>query len=556
MVGHEVPVPADDGWSEEESRRLSENARKDARIPSSGEERDRKASQVLENHGVLTDADLIGMREPPGLGLGSQVRGSEGMSAEVMSRGMTFAMDIRGILNAIPDFTGMPNPVPQKLPDIHSLFDGIASGRARGERRREDREGHGPNPRTETPTSRQRAQSEVRRSPETVGGTPNKRIRSSSAVSSVSPGAEARLRQVSALLGSPEGGAENQSRIRAGMAVEDVQMGENSSGGRSPMDRDIPTLEIGTPAPHGRDLCTMADESSSRTIEKLRGDVNGMMREIDNLKVLANKSEKRQILIDAFHEELDKLQMQIAGMSPGILSKETVVDISNAVVPSYNLSHIESDKNRDEEVENIMRAFEKVRTETRECMDRVREEIQDSVDAGTAEITARTSKIVENESEIRRKGFKWVDETLGATISRVEGLQESTTRCRNELNDVKAMFADFRRHYDDCVPREEYRKGLVTAERALESIRTRIKDLEVRTTLRSDDVPSAARNMDEERLRIIIKREIDEISSAIRAMSQRLGDNDERTTQRHYREQGERGKTPKCHEKGRRDRQL
>ena len=209
VVGHEVPVPADDGWSEEESRRLIENPREDSRIPNSGEERDRKASQVLENHGVLTDADLIGMREPPGLGLGSQVRSSEGMSTEVMSRGMISPMDIRGILNAIPDFTGMPNPVPQKLPDIHSLFDGIASGRERGERRREDREGHGTNPRTETPTSRQRAQSEVRRSPETIGGTPNKRIRSSSAVSSVSPGAEARLHQVSALLGSPEGGRES-----------------------------------------------------------------------------------------------------------------------------------------------------------------------------------------------------------------------------------------------------------------------------------------------------------------------------------------------------------
>ena len=274
----------------------------------------------------------------------------------------------------------------------------------------------------------------------------------------------------------------------------------------------------------------MTDESSSRTIEELRGDVNGMMREIDDLKILAGRSEKRQILIDAFHDELDKLQMQIAGVSSRILSKETVVDISNAVVQSYDLSQIESNKKQDEEVERIMIAFEMVRTETRECMDRIREEIQDSVDAGTVEITARTSKIVENESEIRRKGFKRVDETLGATVSRVDGLQESTTRCRNELNDVKTMFADFRRHYDECVPKEEYRKGLVTTERALESIRTRIKHLEVRTTLRSDDVPSAARNMDEDRLRIIIKREIDEISSAIRTMSQRLGDNDERTT--------------------------
>ena len=503
-VGHEVPVPADDGWSPEESKRLIENSRDNARIPSSGEERDRKASQV---------------------------RSSEGMSTELVGRGRTSPIDIRGVLNVIPDFTRVPNPVPQRLPDIHSLFDGVTSGRASSERRRDDLEGQGPNLRTETPNGRSRAQSEVRRSPETVEGTPSKRIRSSSVVSSVSPSAEAGLRQVSALLGSPESVTQNRPRVRgAGMAVGDVQMSENSSGGRSPMDRDIPTFEIGTPAPQGRDICTVENESSSRTIEKLRGDVNGMMREIDDLKVLANRSEKRQVLIDAFHEELDKLQMQIAGVSSEVLSKETIVDISSAVVQSYDLSQIESNKNRDEEVERIMDAFEKVKAETRECMDRVREEIQDSVDAGTAEITARTNKIIEGESETRRKSFKKVDETLGATVSRVDGLQESIIRCRNELNGVKTMIADFRKHYDDCVPKEEYRKGLVSTEKALESIRTRVKDLEVRTTLRSDNVPSALRSTDEEKQRVLIRREIDEISSAIRAMSQRLGDNDERTT--------------------------
>ena len=85
-VGHEVPVPADDGWSEEESRRLIENTRDDTRILSSGEERDRKASQVLESHGVLTDADLLGVREPPQLGLSNQVRTSDGAVAETSSR--------------------------------------------------------------------------------------------------------------------------------------------------------------------------------------------------------------------------------------------------------------------------------------------------------------------------------------------------------------------------------------------------------------------------------------------------------------------------------------
>ena len=106
-------------------RRLIENTRDDARILSSGEERDRKASQVLESHGVLTDADLLGVRQPPGLGLSNQVRTSDGAVAETSSRGLISPVDIRGVLNAIPKFTGMTNPVEQRLPDIHSLYKGV-----------------------------------------------------------------------------------------------------------------------------------------------------------------------------------------------------------------------------------------------------------------------------------------------------------------------------------------------------------------------------------------------------------------------------------------------
>ena len=359
----------------------------------------------------------------------------------------------------------MTNPVEQRLPDIHSLYDSVTSGRARTEGNRDGTDGRRPDARIETPSSKLRAQSEVRRSPENTEGTPNKRIRSSSVASSVSPDAGLGLRQVAALLGSPDGSTRTQPRsIGAGMAVEDVQMGENSPGGRSPASRGIPTFEISTPAPRGRYIDVMEDNSSI-TLEKLRSEVTGMMREIDELKALASRSEKRQVLIDAFHEELDKLQMQITGVSSEVPTKEAFVDIASAVVQSYDLSQIESNKQRDEEVRYIMEAFEKVKTETRECVEAAREEIQDSMDAGTAEITARTNKIVEGESETRRKGLKRIDETLGATVSRVDGLQG----CRNEINGVKTMFADFRKHYDDCVPKEEYRRGLTTTERALEA---------------------------------------------------------------------------------------
>ena len=109
----------------------------------------------------------------------------------------------------------------------------------------------------------------------------------------------------------------------------------------------------------------MEDENPSRSLEKLRSEIANMAREIDDLKALASRSEKRQVLIDAFHEERDQLQRQITGMSSKIPRKEAFVDIAGAVVQSYDLSQIESNKKRDEEVSDIMEAFEKVKTRIR-----------------------------------------------------------------------------------------------------------------------------------------------------------------------------------------------
>ena len=148
-------------------------------------------------------------------------------------------------INAIPKFTGVVNPVAQNLPDIHSLFDSATSGRTRNEERRDGTDGRRPGMRDETPRSRPRAQSEVRRSLEGVEGTPSKRIRSASVASSLSPDTGYGLRQVAALLGSPEKVTRTQPRsIVAGMGVEDVQMDENSPGGRSPAGREVHSRSV------------------------------------------------------------------------------------------------------------------------------------------------------------------------------------------------------------------------------------------------------------------------------------------------------------------------
>ena len=268
------------------------------------------------------------------------------------------------------------------------------------------------------------------------------------------------------MLGSPEGLARNQGQgASAGMAVEDVQMVENpdwlTPGGSSPTRREVQTLEISTPAPSSRDTILMEglyDENGaggdpSRQHEKMRDEIMRLIRETDDLRLMVDRHEKRQVLVDSFHEELDQLHKQMTGITLELPSKEVIVDISHAVIQGYDLSQIESNQKRDEEARCITEAFEKVKSETRDQVERAREEIQDGVDACTSEITARTAKIVEGESETRRRGFKRVDATLGVLTTRVDGLQESIIRCRNETSSVKTMFNDFRKHYDDCVPR-------------------------------------------------------------------------------------------------------
>ena len=114
------------------------------------------------------------------------------------------------------------------------------------------------------------------------------------------------------------------------------------------------------------------------------------------------------------------------------------------------------------------------------------------------------------------RGFKRVDETLGVLATGVDGLQESIVRCRNETNGVKTMF-----------PKEAYRGDHDMIEKALDSLRVRVKDLEVRTTLKSDDISSAQRGVSDERTKIQLRKEIAEASSAVKTIAQKLADDHE-----------------------------
>ena len=71
-----------------------------------------------------------------------------------------------------------------------------------------------------------------------------------------------------------------------------------------------------------------------------------IMRTVDDLREMVIKHEKRQVLVDSFDEEIDRLSVQVAGLSSSALTKEGVADIVFACVQGYDHSQTESDQQR------------------------------------------------------------------------------------------------------------------------------------------------------------------------------------------------------------------
>ena len=97
---------------------------------------------------------------------------------------------------------------------------------------------------------------------------------------------------------------------------------------------------------------------------RLQDEISRMAREIDEIKATVVRHDRRQVLVDSFHEELDQLTTHITGVLLEVPSKEAIVDIAHAVIQGYDLSQIESNQKRDEAVRVINEAFEKVKSET------------------------------------------------------------------------------------------------------------------------------------------------------------------------------------------------
>ena len=213
------------------------------------------------------------------------------------------------------------------------------------------------------------------------------------------------LRQVAALLGTLASRQGLRILFRAGMAVEDVRMEGNGS---TPSHSGAQAFEISTPAQRNLDFSLMDDHNVTlgevtRHQRHLQEEISRIIRKVDEIKTTVVQHDRRQVLIDGLHEELDQLGRQMTEMSLEMLSKESVTDIEFACVQSFNLSQSESDKDGDEEVRGIAESFEKLKSETSATAETLREEFRNGIDACTSDVSARLAKVADSESSTRRK---------------------------------------------------------------------------------------------------------------------------------------------------------
>ena len=252
----------------------------------SGDERDRAASQALESSGVLTDEVLLqGLTTPRALS--RVVEGSEPPSGGSANEGTRSPQgSVERAMRALPDFIGMPEMRLEMSAVALDPTAGISFGESFARALYDHPE---PGPHEDRERARSRSKSGDGRGRDSAEGTPSKRQRSLSSTPHQSPDAVSVRDQIAALADTPSEATTMRSIVmETGTAARGLRSIERE---RSPA-RAAMEIEIGTPVRgvfEGSPLDDRDDQGRirdevMRDPEKIYEEIRRIMRVVEELK--------------------------------------------------------------------------------------------------------------------------------------------------------------------------------------------------------------------------------------------------------------------------------
>ena len=362
--------------------------------------------------------------------------------------------------------------------------------------------------------------------------------------------------QIAALMDTPSEAATMRSlTMETGAAVRGLRSRERSPT-RTTMEIDIgtPVREIFEGSPlDDRDDRGRIREEVMRDPEKIYEEISRIMRVVERLKTTVEAHERRQEFIDGLYEEMDKLGLQIAGLSPRgsnnsrieaieervstcertRITEERAVDIAHMCVAGSRVAQDDFENEQSERLNKVVGDIEMLARKLDTVRREGKAEIGERVKEATTDIAARIIRSASSKAATRAHQIGELGESVKIVASRVDGIQDTASRCKSDCTKMHQLFSDLHRSIGDKVSREESKDESSRVDSNLQDLRDqlrevgeRLKACEREARKSGDPGPGTMVNIDTE-ARERITRECGGITRVVKLLATRVNEKDE-----------------------------
>ena len=234
-----------------------------------------------------------------------------------------------------------------------------------------------------------------------------------------------------------------------------------------------------------------------RDPEKVYEEIRRIMRVVEELKTTVEGHERRQKVVDGMYEEIDKLGLQIAGLSPrgsdisrieaieeriGVcertkVTEERATDIAHMCVTSSRVAQDDFENEQSERLRKVVTDIEALAGKLNAIRGEWRAEIGERIKEVTTDLSTRIIRGTSSEAASRARQVGELGESVKVIASRVDGIQDTAARCKSDCSKLHQLFSDLHRSIGNKISRDDSEAESRRATSSLQDIREQLQGL-------------------------------------------------------------------------------
>ena len=238
-------------------------------------------------------------------------------------------------------------------------------------------------------------------------------------------------------------------------------------------------------------------EEVMRDPEKVYEEIRRIMRVVEELKTTVERHERRQKVVDGMYEEIDKLGLQIAGLSPrgsdisrieaieeriGIcertkVTEERATDIAHMCVTGSCVVQDDFENEQSERLRKVVTDIEALAEKLNTIRGEWKAEIGERIKEVTTDLSTRIIRDTSSEAASRARQVGELGESVKVIASRVDGIQDTAARCKSDCSKLHQLFSDLHRSIGDKISRDDSEAESRRVTSSLQDIREQLQGL-------------------------------------------------------------------------------